>query len=128
MSANHPSSQNALELMASEIEFHLDNLKISNQLDQKVRDHYEEWKRGHHDIKNAFVSLKQLSGKKSVHEYEAKIVLYHTPDNIVARHRSSAIPEALHGAIQAIERQLRETRSAFRDRRRKAEIQFKESQ
>ncbi len=114
--------------MASEIEFHLDNLRISNQLHQKVRDHYEEWKRGHHDIKSAFISLKQLSGKKSVHEYEAKIVLYHAPDNIIAGHRSSAIPDALHGAIQATERQLRESRAAFRDRRRRAEIQYKESQ
>ena len=112
--------------MASEIEFHLDNLKISDHLEQKVRDHYDEWKLGHHDIKSAYVSLRQLSGKPSVHEYEAKIVLYHSPDNIVATDRSSAIPEALGGAIHAIERQLRETRASYRDRRRKAALQFKE--
>lgn len=112
--------------MTSEIEFHLDNLKISKHLEQKVHDHYEEWKLGHHDIKSAYVSLRQLSGKPSVHEYEAKIVLYHSPDNIVATDRSSAIPEAIGGAIQAIERQLRESRAAYRDRRRKAAHQYRE--
>ncbi len=113
--------------MVNEIEFHLDNLKISKQLEQKVRGHYQDWKRGHHDITNAFISLRQLSGKKSVHEYEAKIVLYHSPDNIVAGHRSGGTPEALAGAVQAIERQLRETRSAFRDKRRRRQLQFKDN-
>ncbi len=113
--------------MVNEIEFHLDNLKISKQLEQKVRDRYQDWKRGHHDITNAFISLKQLSGKKSVNVYEAKIVLYHSPENIVAGHRSAAIPEALAGAVQAIERQLREARSTFRDKRRRRQLQFKEN-
>jgi len=110
--------------MANEIEFHLDNLKISQHLEQKVRDRYQDWKRGHHDITKAFISLKQLSGKKSVHEYEAKIVLYHSPDNLVAGHRSAAIPEALAGAVQAIERQLRESRATFRDKRRRKQALF----
>ena len=113
--------------MANEIEFHLDNVKISQQLEQKVRDRFAVWKRGHHDITQAYVSLKQLSGKKSVHEYEAKIVLYHRPENIVAGHRASQIPEALTGAVQTIERQLRETRSAFRDKRRRRQEQFKDN-
>lgn len=112
--------------MANEIEFHLDNLKISKHLEDKVRDRYTEWKRGHHDITNAYVSLKQLSGKKSVHEYEAKIVLYHRPENIVAGHRSPLIPEAVAGAMQTIERQLRETRAAYRDKRRRKQEKLKD--
>ncbi len=112
--------------MANEIEFHLDNLKISKQLEQKVRDRYKDWARGHHDITNAYFSVKQLSGKKSVHEYEAKIVLYHRPENIVTAFRASTIPEAIKGAVQTTERQLRETRAAYRDKRRRAEVQLKE--
>ena len=112
--------------MASEIEFHLDNLKISRQLEQKLRTRYDVWKRGHHDITHAFFSLKQLSGKKSVHEYEAKIVLYHRPENIVAAYRASAIPEAVKGAVQTMERRIRETRATYRDRRMKAETQFRQ--
>jgi ribosomal subunit interface protein len=105
--------------MTVPIEFHLDNIKISEQLSSKVRDHIDEWSRGHHDISKVYVSLKQLSGKKTVHVYEAKIVLYHRPGNLVASQKSTVIPNALTGAIQAIERQLREHRSAFRDRRKK---------
>ena len=112
--------------MANEIEFHLDNLKISKQLEEKVRNRYTIWKRGHHDITSAYFSLKQLSGKKSVHEYETKIVLYHRPGNIVAAFRASTIPEAVNGAVQTMDRLVRETRAIYRDRRMKAEAQLKE--
>lgn len=108
--------------MTAPIEFHLDNLKISEHLASKVRHRIDTWSRGHHDISSAYVSLRQLSGKKTVHQYEAKIVLYHRPANLVAAHKSSAIPEAMAGAVSAIERQLREHRSSFRDRRKR--IQF----
>ena len=57
------------------IEFYLDNLKITQQLEDKVRAHFEDWTHGHHDIANIYLSLKQVSGKKSVNDYEAKIVL-----------------------------------------------------
>jgi len=112
--------------MTHEIEFHLDNLKISEQLELKVRNRYKAWRRGHHDITNAYFSLKQLSGKKSVHEYEAKIVLYHRPENIVVTFRAPAIPEAVTGAVQTMDRRVRETRAAYRDKRTKAEVQLRQ--
>ena len=112
--------------MANEIEFHLDNLKISKQLEEKVRNRYAHWKHGHHDITSAYFSLKQLSGKKSVHEYEAKIVLYHRPENIVAAFRASTIPESITGIVQKMDRQVRESRAIYRDRRMKAEAQLKD--
>ncbi len=106
--------------MTAQIEFHLDNIKISEQLSKKIRDKIDHWTRGHHDISSAYVSLKQLSGKKTVHRYAAKIVLYRRPANLVATHKSDVIPDALSGAAQAIERQLREHRSSFRDRRKRS--------
>lgn len=110
--------------MTAHIEFHLDNLKISEQLAQKIRSKIDHLARGHHDISSAYVSLKQLSGKKTVHRYEAKIVLYHRPTNLVAAHKSALIPDAVAGAVHAIERQLREHRSSFRDRRRRNRTQL----
>lgn len=106
--------------MTVPIEFYLDNLKITRQIENKVRAHFEDWTRGHHDIKNIYISLKQVSGKKSVHEYEAKVVIYHTPEHIIVTHRSLGIPETLTAVIHSAERQLRETRKLYKDRRRRA--------
>ena len=78
--------------MSVPIEFHLDNLKITDDLKNKVKKHCVSWTEGHHDISNIYISVKQVSGKKSVHDYEAKIVLYHRPDHIVVTHRSPGIP------------------------------------
>ncbi len=106
--------------MAIKIEFHLDHLKISDSLESKLRKKIDDWGRGHKDITGAYVSIRQLSGKKTVHEYEAKILLYHRPENVVGTQRSDSIPDALSGAAQTAERQLRKQRESFRDRRKKA--------
>jgi len=108
--------------MTVPIEFYLDNLKISKQLEDKVRARFEDWTHGHHDITNIYISLKQVSGKRSVHDYEAKIVLYHRPDHIVVTHRSPGIPETLTAVIHAAERKLRDTRKLYKDRRKRARV------
>jgi ribosome-associated translation inhibitor RaiA len=112
--------------MSIPIELHLDHVKISEQLESKLKKKINDWERGHRDITGAYVSLKQLSGKPTVHEYEAKIVLYHRPENVVATHRSSSIPDALTGAAQTAERLLRRQRESFRDRRKRARTEFVE--
>jgi ribosome-associated translation inhibitor RaiA len=106
--------------MSVPIEFHLDNLKISQDLRDKVTQHCDKWTEGHHDISNIYFSVKQVSGKKSVHEYEAKVVLYHRPDHIVVTHRSPGIPEVVTAVIHSVERRIRETRKQYRDKRKRA--------
>lgn len=106
--------------MAVPIEFHLDHLQIADDTETKVRTFIEGLEEGRNDITGAFVSVKQLSGKPTVNEYEARIVLYHKPNNITGTERSGAIPEALLGALNSTRRQLRKARSASRDRRKRA--------
>ncbi len=110
--------------MSVPIEFHLDNLKITDSLKNKVEQHCVSWTEGHHDISNIYISVKQVSGKKSIHDYEAKVVLYHRPDHIVVTHRSPGIPEAITAVIHSVERRLRETRKLYRDRRKRAHTNF----
>ena len=102
------------------VEFHLDNLKISSQLEEKIRSHFAKWTKGHHDISNFYLSVKQLSGGKSVNQYEAKVIIYHRPDHIIVTHKSAGIPEAVSAAVRSAERHLRETRKLFKDKRRRA--------
>lgn len=106
--------------MAVTLELHLDNLQISSDIEEKVRKRINKMENGHHDITQAFLSIKQLSGKPTVNEYEARLVLYHKPENLTAAHRSSDIPEAILGALNSGERQLRSARATLRDKRRRA--------
>jgi len=106
--------------MGVPIEIHLDHLQIADDTEKKVRAFIEGLEEGRNDITGAFVSVKQLSGKPTVNEYEARIVLYHKPSNITGTERSRAIPEALLGALHSTRRQLRKARSASRDRRKRA--------
>ena len=106
--------------MSVPVELHLDNLKIASSLKDKLLKRCQTWTDGHHDISNIYISVKQVSGKKSVHDYEAKVVLYHRPDHIVVTHRSPGIPEVLTAVVHSVERRLRETRKLYRDRRKRA--------
>lgn len=106
--------------MAINLELHLDHLQISPDLQDWINSSLEKMGEGHRDITGAHLSVKQLSGKPTVHEYEAKLTLYHKPDNIVASSRSKAIPEAVQSAFGSAERQLRKARTAVKDRRRRA--------
>ena len=106
--------------MAINVELHLDHLQISSASQEWIDEKLAKFEEGHHDISGAFLSIKQLSGKPTVHVYEARLVLYHKPDHIVGSHKSSSIPEALQEAFDAAERQLRKARSAAKDRRKRA--------
>ena len=106
--------------MAIPIEFHLDRLQIADDTEAKVRSLIDGLEEGRSDITGAYVSVKQLSGKPTVNEYEARIVLYHRPNNITGTSRSADIPEALLNAIGSAKRQLRKARASTRDRRKRA--------
>ena len=74
---------------------------------------------GRRDITGAHLSVKQMSGKPTVNEYEATLTLYHKPDNIAGSGKSPVIPEAIMEAFSSVERQLKKARTAARDRRRR---------
>ncbi len=106
--------------MAINLELHLDHLQISTSSQSWIENKLDGFEEGHHDISGAHLSIKQMSGKPTVNEYEAKLTLYHKPDHIVGSHRSKSIPDALQEAFSAVERQLRKSRRAIRDRRKRA--------
>jgi len=106
--------------MAVNLEFHLDHLQISEDTRSGIQKKLDQLEEGHHDITGAHLSVKQMSGKPTVNEYEAKLTLYHKPENIVGSSRSKSIPEAINDAAGAAERQLRKSRKAIRDRRKRA--------
>jgi ribosomal subunit interface protein len=106
--------------MAINLEIHLDHLQISETTQTWIESRLEKLEKGHADITGAHLSVKQLSGKPTVNEYEATLTLYHKPDNISASQKSPLIPEAIQLAYASTERQLRKARGAARDRRKRS--------
>jgi len=106
--------------MAVNIELHLDHLQLSQDTHDWITDKMSQLEKGYHDITQAYLSVKQLSGKPTVNKYEAKLVLYHKPENIVGSTKSEMIPEAIQNAFVAAERQLRKARDIPKDRRKRA--------
>jgi ribosomal subunit interface protein len=106
--------------MAINVELHLDHLQISQETHDWIADRIGQLEKGYNDITSAYLSVKQLSGKPTVNRYEAKLLLHHKPEDIIASAKSTSIPDAIQSAFQAVERQLRRARNAPKDRRKRA--------
>ena len=71
---------------------------------------------GHEDISGGVVNLKQpSSGRETPHIYEVTIVVYMGSEHIAATEKGEQIQSALSGALNAVERQVRERRKQQRN-------------
>jgi len=81
----------------------------------KARDDLLALTEGHDDIIGASVAMEELTGKETPHRYQARVVLFVRPDNLVAVEKSDSAEGALNGALKAVERQVRERREKLRE-------------
>ena len=70
---------------------------------------------GHSDITGASVSLEELSSDETPHAYQARVVLYVRPDNLVATEVTPSALDSLQNAPAAAIRQVREKREQLRN-------------
>jgi ribosome-associated translation inhibitor RaiA len=71
--------------------------------------------RGHTDITGAAASLEQpAEGRETPPLFEASVVVYIRPSNIAAVEKADDPLKALQGALDAVERQVRERRDKLR--------------
>lgn len=71
---------------------------------------------GHTDISGAIVNFKQpAKGRETAHIYEVTIVVYMGPKNIAATEKGEQFRATLDGALDAVERQVREHRKQRRN-------------
>lgn len=67
---------------------------------------------GHNDISGGVVNLKQPSqGHETSHIYEVTIVVYMGSDHIAATEKGEQFQSTLSGALNAVEKQVRERRT-----------------
>ena len=69
----------------------------------------------HHDMTGAAVALEELTGDETPHVYQARVVLYMRPKDVIAVHKEPEPMMALKSALDAVERQVREQREKLRE-------------
>jgi ribosome-associated translation inhibitor RaiA len=71
---------------------------------------------GHRDLIGASLALRQLAHDQTPHAYEARVVGFVRPDNLAAVEKAGTVKAAVKGALDELERQIREKRERLRDR------------
>lgn len=101
------------------IEFNneVDDVKKSdNEFYALAADRLSKIAEGHTDISGAVVNLKKpAKGRETPYIFEVTIVLYMGPKDIVATEQKEQLQAALDGALDAVERQVREYREQQRN-------------
>ncbi|MFZ6031363.1 MAG: HPF/RaiA family ribosome-associated protein [Chloroflexota bacterium] len=69
---------------------------------------------GHTDLVGAAVAIVELSNANTPHAYEVRVVVYTRPTYIAATEKGETSRQALKGALDALERQVRQKREKLR--------------
>ncbi len=109
--------------MADFVNFDYEFYSEIDQPDQALRREAEERMRalaeGHRDMIGASVAVEELTGSETPHRYQARVVAYIKPDNLVAVEKAEHALPALKAALDALERQVRDLRAEMRDKSRR---------
>ena len=95
------------------IEFHNDVQDSDINFYIEIEDRLRALARGHTDITGANVTLESIAERQTPF-FEANIVVYVRPNNIAAVEKADDPFKALQGALDAVERQVREQREKLR--------------
>jgi ribosome-associated translation inhibitor RaiA len=87
------------------------NERFRTETERKLRTLAE----GHSDMIGASVALEEDSNAETPHAYEARVIAFVRPENVVTTEKGETIEEALWGAVNALERQVRKERERRRD-------------
>ncbi len=71
---------------------------------------------GHTDIVGAAVAIEEQTASKAERHFQARIVVYMRPNDVVAVEKAPRAIDALRAALDAVERQVREDRAKLRER------------
>lgn len=74
---------------------------------------------GHDDLTGAAINIRQPASGETPPLHEATVVVYSRPENIAATEKADTPENAVRGALQAVERQVRDKRTRLRERSEK---------
>jgi ribosome-associated translation inhibitor RaiA len=96
------------------VEFHSETDEFSQDLQEKTLERLRQIKGDHKDMVGAAVNVKEIA-KGEDPQIEFKVVAYTRPDRVVASEKSFDLRSAMHGALDALERQIREKRAKLKE-------------
>lgn len=96
------------------IEIHSESAEFTQDLEEKTVERLRAIKGEHSDIVGASINIKEIA-KGEDPRVEFKAVAYARPDRIVASEKSHNIRTAMKGALDALERQVREKRKKLKE-------------
>lgn len=99
-----------------DVEFHSDFDRADEGLRVEAVDRLRELKGDHSDMIGAAVTVEELTGSETPHRYRARVVVYTRPEHTAAEEKGETALTALQGALDAVERQIRDRRERLRER------------
>jgi ribosome-associated translation inhibitor RaiA len=83
---------------------------VENELFVEADGRLHELAEGHNDLTGAAINIRTPAQAETPPLYEATVVAYVRPENIAATEKAPDVYTALKGALDAIERQIRQKR------------------
>ena len=96
-----------------DFEFYSQVPNLSDDLRLELQDRLEKLAGRKRDMIGASVAIERIAHGETAYFYQARIVAYIKPENIVAVEKGDNIETALKGALDAVERQVRKRREKF---------------
>lgn len=93
------------------VEFDAEASELTDELKNQVERDLHQLSDNRRDITGASVAADEPAKGETGYLYEARIVVYQRPENVFAREQQDTLEGALKGAVQAIERQVRQNRN-----------------
>jgi ribosome-associated translation inhibitor RaiA len=93
-----------------EFEFYAEVPDPEYALRAEAENRLRELAAGHSDMIGASVALEQPAHGETPYVYQARVVAYIRPDNVVAVEKGETAETALKGALGALDRQVRDLR------------------
>lgn len=97
-------------------EFYTEGFEEDPAIVAETRNRLEALTANHDDITGASVGLDEVTGSETPYLYRARVNVYMRPNDIVAVEKAPSIGQALDGALDAVERQVRQQREKLRER------------
>jgi ribosome-associated translation inhibitor RaiA len=89
---------------------------VRDEMELEVDRRLRALRAGHTDITSAEAAIEKLVTAATPYLYEARVVVYMRPENVVATAKQETEIGALQGALSAVERQVREYRTKLAER------------
>jgi len=92
-------------------EYYVDqDTQVPEDLEAKTRERLFALAEGHNDFIGASVAVERPASHESAVLFQARVIAYVRPENIVAVQKAETAAAALNAAVDAVERQVREKR------------------